>query len=62
VLDEDKASIEAFMAMLGIRIKSSKYKPSRLLSYYKIHGMEQMRLHKNIEGKYWILHIKVFTP
>jgi hypothetical protein len=62
VLDKEKESVEAFLGLLGIKFKKIKYKPSRILTYYKIHGMEQVKIHSNIEGKYLMLHIKAFTP
>jgi hypothetical protein len=53
--------IDDFIKILGLRPTKDNFRYSGKMSYYNIHGLKELMLHGNEEGKIWMLQIKAFT-
>jgi hypothetical protein len=61
VFDIDSPIVDDFVKILGLRPTKVNFKYHGKMSYYKIHGLKELMMYGNEEGKIWMLQIKAFT-
>jgi hypothetical protein len=61
VFDIDSTIVDNFIKILGLRPTKDNFKYHGKMSYYDIHGLKELMMYGNEEGKIWMLHVKALT-
>jgi hypothetical protein len=61
VFDIDSTIVYNFIKILGLRPTKDNFKYHGKMSYYDIHGLKELMMYGNEEGKIWMLHVKALT-